>query len=44
MRVKTTSEKRFDKILRRMLQSKPVSRADISAKIHEQRKADKSGK
>jgi hypothetical protein len=44
MRVKTTAEKRFDKILRRMLQSKPVSRAEISAKIEVQRKAGKSGK
>jgi hypothetical protein len=44
MRVKSTTEKKFDKILRRMLQSKPVSRAEISAKIQEQRNAGKSGK
>ena len=44
MRVKTAAEKRFDKILQRMLQSKPVSRAKISAKIQVQRKAGKRGK
>jgi len=44
MRVKTTAEKRFDKILRRMLRSKPVSRAEISARIEARRKAGKKGK
>jgi len=44
MRVKTAAEKRFDKILWRMLQSKPVSRAKISARIQVQRKAGKRGK
>jgi len=44
MRVKTVAEKRFDKILRRMLQSKPVSRAEISARIQGRRKAGKRGK
>jgi hypothetical protein len=43
MRDKTAAEKKFDKILRRMLQSKPVSRAEISAKIQARRKAGKSG-
>jgi hypothetical protein len=36
---KTGAEKRFDMILRRMLQSKPLSRSEISAKIYAQRKA-----
>jgi len=44
MRVKTSAEKRFDEILRRMLQSKPISRAKISAKIGSQRKTSKTGK
>jgi hypothetical protein len=35
---KTAAEKRFDEIQRRMLQSKPVSRAKISAKIRSRRK------
>ena len=36
---KTAAEKRFDEILRRMLQSKPLSRSEISAKIQVRRKA-----
>jgi hypothetical protein len=43
MRGKTAAEKKFDEILRRMLQSKPVSRAEIGAKL-QTRKAGKSGK
>jgi len=39
---KTAAEKGFDTILRRMLQSKPVSRAEISAKIHARRKVKKA--
>jgi hypothetical protein len=44
MRDKTAAEKKFDKILRRMLQSKPVSRAEISAKIQAGRRTGESGK
>ena len=44
MRDKAAAEKKFDKILRRMLQSKPVSRAEISAKIQPRPKAGRSGK
>jgi hypothetical protein len=44
MRGKTGAEKRFDEILRRMLQSKPVSRAKISAKVQSRRKGGKVGK
>jgi hypothetical protein len=36
---KTVAEKRFDETLRRMLQSKPLSRSEISAKIAARRKA-----
>ena len=36
---KTAAEKRFDAILRRMLQSKPLSRSEISARIQARRKA-----
>jgi hypothetical protein len=38
------AEKRLDQIPRRMLESKPVSRAKISAKIQSRRKAGKAGK
>jgi hypothetical protein len=38
------AEKRFDEILRRMLQSKPLSRSEISAKIAARRKASRAGK
>jgi hypothetical protein len=41
---KTAAEKKFDGILRRMLQAKPMSRSEISAKIHAKRKASKSVK
>jgi hypothetical protein len=41
---KTSAEKKFDGILRRMLHAKPLSRSEISAKIHAKRKASKSGK
>ena len=41
---KAAGEKRFDQILRRMLQSKPLSRSEISAKIAARRKGGKSGK
>jgi hypothetical protein len=41
---KAIAERRFDAILRRMLQSKPLSRSDISAKIQERRKLRKTGK
>jgi hypothetical protein len=44
MRDKTVAEKKFDKVLRRMLQSKPVSRAEVSAKIQAGRRAGKSEK
>jgi hypothetical protein len=44
MRGKAGAEKRFDQILRRILQSKPVSWAKISAKIQSRRKAGKVGK
>jgi hypothetical protein len=44
MRGKASAEKRFDEILRRMLQSKPVSRAEISAKIQSRRKIGRAGK
>jgi len=44
MGAKTAAEKRFDGILRRMLQSKPLSRAEISAKIQARRKAGRAGK
>jgi hypothetical protein len=44
MRDKTAAEKKFDKILRRMLQSKPVSREEVSAKIQAERRAGKGGK
>jgi hypothetical protein len=36
---KTSVEKRFDEILRRMLESKPLSRSEISARIQSRRKA-----
>jgi hypothetical protein len=36
---KAAAEKRFDQILRRMLQSKPLSRSEISARIQAQRRA-----
>jgi hypothetical protein len=38
------AEQKFDAILRRMLQAKPLSRAEISAKIQARRKADKTGR
>jgi len=41
---KTAAEKKFDEILRRMLEAKPLSRSEISAKIHANRKASKSVK
>ena len=41
---KAVAEKRFDEILRRMLQAKPLSRSEISAKIHAKRKSSKSVK
>jgi hypothetical protein len=44
MRNKTAAEKKFDKILRRMLLCKPVSREEVSAKIRAGRRAGKSGK
>jgi predicted ArsR family transcriptional regulator len=39
MSSKAASEKRFDEILRRMLQSKPLSRSEISARIQVRRQA-----
>jgi hypothetical protein len=39
MSSKTAAEKRFDEILRRMLQSKPLSLSEISARIQARRKA-----
>jgi hypothetical protein len=39
MSSRTAAEKRFDEILRRMLQSKPLSRAEISKRIQIRRKA-----
>jgi hypothetical protein len=36
---KSAAEKRFDAILQRMLRCKPVSRAEISAKLRTRRKA-----
>jgi hypothetical protein len=44
MSSKTAAEKRFDEILRRMLQSKPLSRVEISAKIQARRKAGRAEK
>ncbi len=44
MGAKTAAEKRFDAILRRMLQSKPLSRFEISAKLHARRKASGAAK
>ena len=41
---KVAAEKRFDSILRRMLQSKPLSRSEISTKIKARRKAGRTGK
>jgi hypothetical protein len=41
---KAAAEKRFDEILRRMLQSKPLSRSEISAKIEARRKVGRTGK
>jgi hypothetical protein len=41
---KAGAEKRFDEILRRMLQSKPLARSEVSAKIQARRKAGRSGK
>jgi hypothetical protein len=41
---KTAAEKKFDEILRRMLEAKPLSCSEISAKIHAKRKASKSVK
>jgi hypothetical protein len=41
---KTAAEKRFDEILRRMLHSKPVSRAEMSAKIRQRGKRSKAGR
>jgi hypothetical protein len=41
---KALAEKKFDAILRQMLQSRPLTRAEISAKIQAQRKADKTGR
>lgn len=39
MNAKTVAEMRFDAILRRMLQAKPLSRSEISAKLQVRRKA-----
>lgn len=39
MNAKTVAEMRFDAILRRMLQAKPLSRSEISAKLQVWRKA-----
>ena len=44
MSSKTAADKRFDKILRQMSQSKPLSRSEISAKIEARRKAGRTGK
>ena len=41
MSSKTAAEKRFDEILRRMLQSMPLSQSEISARIQARRKAAK---
>jgi hypothetical protein len=41
---KAAGEKRFDEILRRMLQSKALSRSEISARIAAWRKAGRTGK
>ena len=41
---KTAAENRFDAILRRMLQSKPLSRSEVSAKIEARWKAGRTGK
>jgi hypothetical protein len=41
---KTAADKRFDEILRWMLQSKALSRSEISAKIEARRKAGGTGK
>jgi hypothetical protein len=41
---KAAGEKRFDKILRRMLQTKPLSRSEISAKIAARRKSARNKK
>jgi hypothetical protein len=41
---KAAAEKRFDRILRRMLQSKPLSRSEINAMIQARRKAGKTEK
>jgi hypothetical protein len=38
MRGKALADKKFDAILRRMLLTKPLSRAEISAKIQARRK------
>jgi hypothetical protein len=40
---KTAAEKKFDGILRRMLQAKPLSRSEISARIDARLKPGKSG-
>ena len=39
MSAKTVAEMRFNAILRRMLQAKPLSRSEISAKLWARRKA-----
>jgi hypothetical protein len=41
---KSAAEKRFDAILQRMLQSKPLSRSEISAKLRTRRKAGSARK
>jgi hypothetical protein len=44
MRGKAVADKKFDSILRRMLLTKPLSRAEVSAKIQARRKGGTSGK
>jgi hypothetical protein len=44
MKGKTVADKEFDKVLRRMLTTKPVSRAEISARIRADRKTKQTGK
>jgi hypothetical protein len=41
---KTVAEKKFDMLLQRMLQLKPLSRAEISARIKERRDVTKKRK
>jgi hypothetical protein len=44
MIAKSIEGKRFDEILRRMLQAKPLSRSKISAKLQARRKTSKAGR